>query len=367
MVDVHDIDTSLFCSEEVIWAADFVAVVREATPDEEAAEVAIAESLLSRCVHVNRFQTLVFGECSLDDAADKRVFDVLVSHPHITMINLFDEERLPGLLSRALPRMTNLRAVSISWSGIQVSTLQANRIFNVFKQCIPSGRPMRLVFDLAGLNESAVNSSCKFIRESTQIESLSLGMADSESSTLSATLFDSFCLAVGECSSPGFFLMDVQDTLIEQGDSERAAESLAHAIVKNETLSLLLLGDGQNGAPTADQIGKALLQTPAVKNFDLCYHVEATSYCADTFRMAILRNNSPYRKLAIPWKPLLALDLPLSLWPLVLEKANLWKKQQASHSALDALFFLMKEKCDVLLQNVHRRRIRKRKRFQFET
>lgn len=55
--------------------------------------------------------------------------------------------------------------------------------------------------------------------------------------------------------------------------------------------------------------------------------------------------------------------------PLILEKANNWTAEpmecwsvKARHSPLDAVYFLVKEKCDVLLQNV-RRRIRKRKRF----
>lgn len=64
-----------------------------------------------------------------------------------------------------------------------------------------------------------------------------------------------------------------------------------------------------------------------------------------------------------PWKSLVPQDVPLSLWPRILVKANTWRSQ-TSHSHLDALFFLMREKNDVLLQNVRKRKIRKRKRFQ---
>ena len=65
------------------------------------------------------------------------------------------------------------------------------------------------------------------------------------------------------------------------------------------------------------------------------------------------------------WKRLLAMDdLPLSLWSLFLEKADTWKCD-ASHSHLDVLYFLLREKNTLLLQNVRRRRIRKRKRYGF--
>jgi hypothetical protein len=68
---------------------------------------------------------------------------------------------------------------------------------------------------------------------------------------------------------------------------------------------------------------------------------------------------------------LLPQDIPLRLWPLILEDANKWTTKakrgwsvKESHSPLDAVYFSVKEKCDVLLQNVHRRRrTRKRKRF----
>jgi hypothetical protein len=65
------------------------------------------------------------------------------------------------------------------------------------------------------------------------------------------------------------------------------------------------------------------------------------------------------------WKRLLATDdLPLSLWSLFLEKADTWKCD-ASHSHLDVLYFLLREKNTLLLQNVRRRRIRKRNDMAF--
>ena len=67
------------------------------------------------------------------------------------------------------------------------------------------------------------------------------------------------------------------------------------------------------------------------------------------------------------WKRLMAFDnVSFELWPSILEQANQWKRE-SSHSHLDILNYLIKEKSTVLLQNVKRRRIRKRRRFQFES
>lgn len=106
-----------------------------------------------------------------------------------------------------------------------------------------------------------------------------------------------------------------------------------------------------------DQLHRVLSSTVAVKNFDLTFHVRSKT-----------RSVSLILDRVSPWKEILPQDLPLALWPHVLAKANSWNQQTGfrySHSSLDALFFLIREKNDVLLQNVHRRRIRKRKRFQF--
>lgn len=62
------------------------------------------------------------------------------------------------------------------------------------------------------------------------------------------------------------------------------------------------------------------------------------------------------------WKMLLPKNFPLALWPYFLAKTNTWNGY-TSHTPLDALFFLTREQ----LQNVRRRKIRKRKRFQFSS
>lgn len=93
-----------------------------------------------------------------------------------------------------------------------------------------------------------------------------------------------------------------------------------------------------------------------VKNFDLCFRVH---YHTERDRGWRVRRNPM-------WKMLLPKNFPLALWPYFLAKTNTWNGY-TSHTPLDALFFLTREQCDVLLQNVRRRKIRKRKRFQFSS
>lgn len=62
------------------------------------------------------------------------------------------------------------------------------------------------------------------------------------------------------------------------------------------------------------------------------------------------------------WKMTLPLNIPLNLWSYVLKNADSYIGS-VTHSSLDILYLLVKEKCDVLLQNARKRRIRKRKRY----
>jgi len=97
----------------------------------------------------------------------------------------------------------------------------------------------------------------------------------------------------------------------------------------------------------------------------------ASKINADSRRVFIERTNSTHLYFVLPWNRLLPQYIPLRLWPFILVDANKWtaKAKQGwsvkeSHSPLDAVYFLLvKEKCDVLLLNVRRRRIRKHKQF----
>lgn len=97
----------------------------------------------------------------------------------------------------------------------------------------------------------------------------------------------------------------------------------------------------------------ALFHTQAVRGLDLCYR--KTQETLVTLVVSLNRR--------LPWKPLLSQNIQPALWPRILAMSILLK-EETSHSPVDALYLLIKEKSDVLLQNVHRRKIQKRKRYQ---
>jgi hypothetical protein len=103
----------------------------------------------------------------------------------------------------------------------------------------------------------------------------------------------------------------------------------------------------------AELLCSSLVRTEAALNFEVCFHREEG---AEQSKLFLNRD--------APWKSLLSDNIPLSLWPLILARTNVLTEED-SRRPLDIIHFLTKEKNDVLLQNVRRRRIRKRKRFQF--
>lgn len=108
------------------------------------------------------------------------------------------------------------------------------------------------------------------------------------------------------------------------------------------------MSEGPNQIST-DILSRALCRHPAIQDSHVSLRKDGDN---------LLFDRDPW------WKRYLAeMDaIPLKLLPHVLEKADNWKCD-TSHSHLDVLYYLVKEKHTVLLQNVHRRRIRKRKRY----
>ena len=350
-----------------IDVSGFIEAVREMmTPDDQQDDVeVIARRLIRQCPQsVNTLGVRELPVPLYRDEVDRKLVDVLLSHCDIKMIFIISgrsAESLPMFLDVALPKMQNV--TEIFWELSRMSAAEATRVFSVIQKGIPSGQ---LCLHLRLRNDSEegtypVSAFCDFIRASTQLKRFYLGDEIEDGEGLSEEMFDSLCQAVGECPSPLFSVLALDYVVLKRQAPERAAKSLANAIFKNKHLSHLQLfrvnvSDGF--------FRQSLLRTPAVKNFDLSFQA-GPSITGNSLILDIFRSDSPHPDASIPWKQVLPLDLPLNVWPLVLEEANKWN--QTSHSSLDAVFLLLKEKSNVLLQNIHRRRIRKRKRFQFES
>lgn len=96
-----------------------------------------------------------------------------------------------------------------------------------------------------------------------------------------------------------------------------------------------------------DQVCRALSGTDAVKKFELSFRRRTGTDLGEGGEDLVITRTTP-------WKRLLAFDdLPLKVWSLIPFETRAWNGQ-TSHSSLDALFLLMREKSAVLLQNVKR-------------
>lgn len=143
----------------------------------------------------------------------------------------------------------------------------------------------------------------------------------------------------------------VQGLAVRTASIDRVTASLASVAEKNSSLQEFVVVEDQPYSFAAAEIHNALIRTEAVKNSDMIVrHTKVESESKITFRRQCW------------WKDLLQRnDIPLNLWPCILKDADNWSRE-SSHSHLDILNFLVREK-NILLQNVRCRRCRKRRRY----
>jgi hypothetical protein len=255
---------------------------------------------------------------------------------------------LPAVLHRVAPKMTIFKR--LTFGGFDMSAPQAEEAFGVL---LRSSSDLLIAVLLDDYNEDEVNALAHFIRESSSLVFLFLFFGDGQSERLSETSFRSLCDAVSESSS--LHALTLLTLPVHELIVDRASESLAQTFVNSKSVKIIRLNENKTGGLTTDRILHALLRTTAGKDFEVCFRKSTAINSAGHVSLNKKRTN--------PFKHLLPQNIPLGLWPRVLAKADNWDKED-SHSSLDFLFFLMREKNDVLLQNVRRRRIRKRKRFE---
>jgi hypothetical protein len=194
----------------------------------------------------------------------------------------------------------------------------------------------------------------KYIGESSTLRTLELNWAPAvvetnDSSPMSQAGFSSICEGIGK--STYLHALVLSHTPDDDEEADMAARSVALALSKSKSLN------GSGVTPVTprnrtflEKVRSSLVLTPTVQNFDVCVRENEDERSALLF---LDRN--------VPWKPLLSKDIPLALWARILAKANTWN-QYVSHTPLDALYFLIREKNDVLLHNVHCRKIQKRRK-----
>jgi hypothetical protein len=288
----------------------------------------------------------------LNGEMEEQIFNALVSSSQIMSLVIPPNVQVASvevMLHKAIPALPKLKRVHLA---ISLTETQAETILAIL-QTSPTLDQVCLFMTHCG--DGIAKPIAKYLRESSSLRILAMSwekldenehFAAPMSQTSLSTIFEGIC----DCRS--FKGLAVHEPPPIAGHANVVAESLAWAISKSASLKKYRSYCPLMHRAFLGKIGSALLHTEAVKSFDLCFRERefANGLVLTCHRTA-------------PWKPLLSKDIPLALWPYILAKTNTWDKE-TSHQPLDALFFLVKEKCDVLLQNVRRRKIRKRKRFQ---
>lgn len=368
-----------FYNDEQIYVWRFISSVRQVMQRTGSDDIeATSDHLLEKCLQLGGdgdgecFNTLTVGYSAspfLEDSTDERIFDVLASHPHFTTIFIgtpFHEESLQGFFDRGIPKMVNVKSIN-TFANNNMPGNHATKFLTIFCHELPCGE-----LDI-GLHDLDLEDTCtlealeSFVRRSTQLKHLTIGPL--EKSTPSRGLlprqFDSLCRAIADCPSPHFAMLLFGNDIVRRDAVEEGAKSLADMLAKKRPVIHTIFTGVVDGL-TTDHISRLLSQSDAAANFDVCFRTVTLPPDNDRESTSFYLLMGPSSKFPFPWKGVLGDDtIPLTYWPYILEKASKWNKA-TSHSSLDAFYFLVKEKPDILLQNVKRRRIRKRKRFQLD-
>lgn len=329
-----------------IMLSEFIGIVRRHHNSDESVSVQdiVTNAITDRERH---FLCLQVDRAPDGDDMENSIFDALASTLLIKMLVIDPEVEascVPELLGRVLPMMPGVNCC-VGLLQVQMSQSEAKEIFEQIRHSNIS--ELGIVFR----GEDGMDAFVRCIRESSSIDALTICCHPGE--TISVESFHSICAAIS-CSL-SLELLNLNDVAVnEAAKDENVAESLANAIVNSSSVSAVAIIDQTSF--TVDELCHALSHKFAVRNFDLLFRKHTPFDGAEALSFSRGRE----------WKRLVADDsIALSKWPYLLNAADNWHEED-SHSHLDFLFYLMREKNPVLLQNVRRRRIRKRKRYGFD-
>jgi hypothetical protein len=108
---------------------------------------------------------------------------------------------------------------------------------------------------------------------------------------------------------------------------------VAHVETAAEFLSRAIVQSSLEHVDVTSQMLSALIRTAPVRDLNFAFS----------------ENNEGYLIINRKWKPLLSANVPLGLWPHILKRAH--ASPEASHGKAGILFFLLKEKCDLVPRN----------------
>jgi hypothetical protein len=312
------------------------------------------EEVVSAVLDANNSWRGLILNASLNGGTEESIFEALLSSNKITSLYIPPysvKEEVSSMLGKAIPGLPNLRRVDIA---LALNEREAESMFTILRTCPTL---TEITACLGHCTDGIAKPLSKYLRESVTLRNLGLDFGTLDlpwQTAVSHTGFASICDGIGRCSSLRALCVS-QPPFNDEEANDIDARSLALAMAKSK--SLIGAGVKLTSQSFIEKVRGFLVRTPTVQNFDVCIRKGRKGY---TVALELCRE----------WKPLLTKNITPALWPLILAKANTWHQRlsyrllRVSHSELDALFLLVREKNDALLQNV-RRKIRKRKRTKF--
>jgi hypothetical protein len=267
----------------------------------------------------SRFDVLL-TEAPASEELERCISPAIFSSPHIKNLYLVPRIRVPlqDLLSwiagrGTLEHMTSLKAIAIS-VPIGMSALAWDELFRLLTT---STSIQSLVISIRNsFDDALMTALSSYLSENTSLLHLALGEHDTVlSEAASVSLFD----AVAESS---LLRLILECSISSQANLEKVAEGMAQAIAVSP-LEVITV---------SAQTMKALSLTTPITNVDFAFSTTA--------------NTKKCLKINRKWKPLLSANIPLGLWPRILQKAH--ASPEASHGPEGILFFLLREKADFI-------------------
>lgn len=330
-------------------------------PNNALIEDTITSYILSNYSRTNYWLDLRFDAPLRQDELDEKIYDALLLSERISQIFVPEHAEaswLPRLFARALQpgKLPNFSGL-LTFHQFPMTGNEAEALFAAISQ---SHRKLSLYFPIY-YDQAVTNALANFIRTSSVVHGISLvDMNERENDWgWDIDLFQQFCQIVSQSEHLKSLVLWGPIRVVHNGSGAciPCAQSIATLFDDSSSLTHFQYHVfNRNGPVLLNSVREALGKKASVRNFDLTFR-DYVSSNGDTAYLKINRN--------VKWKTLMNRDdIPLELWSLILQEANEWT-EQTSHSSLDALYFLVREKNGILLQNVKKRKRRKRRRFQF--
>lgn len=224
-----------------------------------------------------------------------------------------------GLIAWLAGRRTHVRLTSLERINIDAGLVASEYDWDLLFELMltnPSLQELDVSFK-HGCDDAFLISFHRYLPWFTSLTILTLSRYD----CLPEGTLLSVCNVVAESSLRKF---NLRCCIGKKVNLETVAECLARAIAESSLEEVAVDG----------KMASALSRTRQAKNLDFSF----------------IQNNKGHLQINHKWRPLLSENLPLGVWPYILEKAH--ASPETSHGTAGILFFLLRQKPDLVPRNV---------------